>query len=119
MKLAGTISLFLFSFLALAAKKPSASTFDTFYSRSLSSTPISIDDEGFEELAATPRDFSVAVLLTALEAKFGCKLCRDFQSEWDVLARSWQKGDKKGEGRTLFTTLDLSNGRATFMKVQL
>ena len=117
MKFPSLLIIWLFSTISLAAKKPAASTFDTYLARAVSSTPIGIDDQGYEQLTSAPRDYSVAILLTALEDKFGCRLCRDFQPEWNVIAKSWQQGDKKGEFRTLFATLDFSNGRATFMKV--
>jgi oligosaccharyltransferase complex subunit gamma len=117
MKLAGPLVISLLSCSAFAAKKPVASTFETYHARAVASTPILIDDQGYEQVTSAPRDYSVAVLLTALEDKFGCKLCRDFHSEWSVIAHSWQKGDKKGESRTLFATIDFSRGRATFMKV--
>ena len=117
MKLLGLLSTALLACTALAAKKPNASAYDTYRSKAISSNPLNIDDKIYEELTTGPRDYSVAVLLTALEAKFGCQLCKNFQPEWDVIARSWQKGDKKGESRLLYTTLDFSNGRATFMKV--
>jgi oligosaccharyltransferase complex subunit gamma len=119
MKLLSLLLVLFLSTTALAAKKPTASTFETYHARAVSSTPIGIDDQSYEQLTSAPRDYSVAVLLTALEDKFGCKLCRDFHPEWNIIAYSWQKGDKKGESRTLFATLDFSNGRATFMKVWL
>ena len=118
MKLSSLFFVSILSTSALAAKKASPSTFDTYHARAVSSTPLGIDDQGYDQLTSAPRDYSVAVLLTALEDKFGCKLCRDFQPEWNVIAKSWQQGDKKGESRTLFATLDFSNGRATFMKVR-
>jgi oligosaccharyltransferase complex subunit gamma len=117
MKLVGPLVISLLSCSAFAAKKPAASTFETYHARAVASTPISIDDQGYEQVTSAPRDYSVAVLLTALEDKFGCKLCRDFHPEWSVVAHSWLKGDKKGESRTLFATMDFSRGRATFIKV--
>jgi oligosaccharyltransferase complex subunit gamma len=117
MKLVGLLAISLLSCSAFAAKKPAASTFDIYHARAVASTPIAIDDQGYEQVISAPRDYSVVVLLTALEDKFGCKLCRDFHSEWSIIAQSWQKGDKKGESRTLFATIDFSRGRATFVKV--
>ena len=117
MKLVGPLIISLLSYSAFAAKKPAASTFETYHTRAATSTPIVIDDQGYEQVTSAPRDYSVAVLLTALEDKFGCKLCRDFHPEWSVIAQSWQKGDRKGESRTLFATIDFSKGRATFVKV--
>jgi hypothetical protein len=117
MKLLTLVFAWVLSSTALAAKKSTSSIFETYHARAASSTPIGIDDQGYEQVTSAPRDYSVAVLLTALEDKFGCKLCRDFHPEWNIIANSWQKGDKKGESRMLFATIDFSNGRATFMKV--
>ncbi len=116
MKLYNICAASLFCFGALAAKPSPADKFRTYHSRSLSSTPLDIDDTIYEDLTSTPRDYSIAVLLTATEAKYGCKLCRDFAPEWDLVAKSWNKGDKKGESRLLFSTLDFSMGRNTFQK---
>jgi oligosaccharyltransferase complex subunit gamma len=119
MKLLSLASAVFFASAALAAKKSAGSSFEAYHTRALSSTPIVLDDASYERMTAAPRDYSVAVLLTALEDRFGCKLCRDFQPEWNIIANSWLRGDKKGERKTLFASLDFGNGRATFMKVWL
>ncbi|KAI9836834.1 MAG: hypothetical protein M1819_000999 [Sarea resinae] len=120
MKLLQALTLCLLPIAAYAAKKPSTGdAFQDFHARSLSSSPLKLDDIAYDELTASPRDYSVAVLLTALEARFGCQLCREFQPEWDTLARSWTKGDKRGESRLLFGTLDFTDGRGTFQKLML
>jgi hypothetical protein len=108
---------------AVAAKSASASKrapeerFNHFHAKSLSSTPVKLSDASYRELTAAPRDYSVAVLMTALDSRFVCQLCREFQPEWELLARSWTKGDKKGESRLLFGTLDFLDGRDIFMSV--
>ena len=107
----------LLSTCAFAASKKSADKFQSFHARALSSSPLDLDDTGYEQLTSVPRDYSVAVLLTALEAKYGCKLCREFHPEWNVLGTSWTKGDKKGESRLIFANLDFSKGKGTFQKV--
>ncbi|KAE8348093.1 oligosaccharyl transferase subunit [Aspergillus coremiiformis] len=83
------------------------------------STPIDLDDSLYEDLTSKPRNYHVAVLLTASEARYGCILCREFQPEWEIIARSWNKGPKPDGLRMLFTTLDFSNGKATFQKLML
>lgn len=95
----------------------SSDTFSKYYTQSLSSTPLELDDAVYQELTSSARDYSVAVLLTAQEAKYGCHLCREFQPEWHLLAKSWTKGDKYGQSRLLFGTLDFSRGKNTFQKV--
>ena len=118
MKVSGIITLALLPLLCLGAKKAlRGGSFEEFHARSLSSAPLRLDDASYEQLTATPRNYSVVVLLTALEARFGCQLCRDFQPEWDTLAKSWARGDRNGGSRTLLGTLDFSEGKGTFQKV--
>ncbi|OTA87396.1 hypothetical protein M434DRAFT_399488 [Hypoxylon sp. CO27-5] len=116
--------LLLFSlalpFGSLAAKKsPSPDRYNEFYAQAQASSPLKLNDASYKKLTSAPRDYSVAVLLTAMDARFGCQLCSDFQPEWDVLAKSWIKGDKNGESRLIFGTLDFSNGRETFISLGL
>jgi oligosaccharyltransferase complex subunit gamma len=103
--------------LALGAKQATVDKFQQFHTKALASAPLKLDDSIYARLTATPRDYSVAILLTALEARFGCQLCREFQPEWDLLSKSWTKGDKKGESRLLYGTLDFSDGKNTFQSV--
>lgn len=117
MRLFRAITVAFFSCSSLAAKKPST-TFDKYHEKFLTSAPLTLEDASYDILTTAPRDYGVAVLLTALEARFGCKLCRDFQPEWDVLSKSWARGDKKGASRMLFGTLDFTDGKATFQKVR-
>lgn len=118
MKFLSALTAALLPFTALAAKKPTGDRFQTYNSKQLSAgSSVRLDDKTYGELTKTPRDYSVAVLLTALEPRFGCGLCKDFQPEYDLLARSWSKGDKAGEGRLLFGTMDFLDGKATFQSV--
>lgn len=102
---------------ALAAKKAPEDRFTKFHTKALSSSPLKLADPSFKDLTGAPRDYSVAVLLTALEARFGCQVCREFQPEWELLSKSWTRGDKAGESRLVFGTLDFSEGRDTFVSV--
>lgn len=77
-----------------------------------------LDDASYAQLTKAPRDYSVTVLLTALEQRFGCELCRQFQPEWDILGKSWTRGDKNADGRLLFGTLDFVDGKNTFQSVR-
>lgn len=103
----------ILSTTALAAKKSSAA-FDVF---SKKQTPITLSEQTYAELTGAPRDYHAAVVLTALDAKYACGICREFQPEWDMLAKSWQKGDKKKTSRLLFGTLDFDQGKNVFMSV--
>jgi len=80
-------------------------------------TPIELNDGTYDKITSTPRDYHVAILLTALEAQYGCSQCRSFQPEWELIAQSWNKGIKPDGIKLAFGTLDFSNGRSTFQKL--
>ena len=118
MRLLHCLAAALLPFTTLAAKKPTGDRFKDYHSQQLSnSAPIKLDDTAYNELTKAPRDFSVAVLLTAMESRFGCGLCQEFQSEWDLLGKSWAKGDREAESRLVFGTLDFVDGKQTFQSV--
>jgi len=112
-------SLSLLLGAALAKKKRLEHHEDFHQQQSQSITPLKLDDAAYNYLTAIPRDYSAAVLLTALEPKFGCQLCREFEPEWDLLGRSWIRGDKAGDSRLLFGTLDFAHGRDIFISLGL
>ncbi|KAI0868941.1 OST3/OST6 family protein [Hypoxylon argillaceum] len=104
---------------AAKSSSSSADRFQTFHTQAVSSSPLKLVDATYKKLTSAPRDYSVAVLLTALDAKYGCQLCGMFQPEWDILGKSWTKGDKNGQSRLILSTLDFSEGRETFMSLGL
>jgi oligosaccharyltransferase complex subunit gamma len=93
------------------------SGFEDYHAASFSLAPIKLNDTSFEKLTSTPRDYTAIVLLTARDTRFGCQLCRDFEPEWDLIGKSWIKGDKKWATRVLYATLDFPDGKETFQKV--
>lgn len=113
-----------FSLLALActasvafAAKSSPEPFEHY--QSLAGTrSLDLNDDLYEELTGAPRDFHVAVLLTTLEARYGCELCQVFQPEWELVARSWAKGSQSTDIKLLLGTLEFKNGRRIFQKVR-
>ena len=104
--------------LAAKASSDDNSRFQHFHSQALSKTPLRLDDASYEDLTSGARNFSAAILLTALEPRFQCQLCREFQPEWDLLAKSWLRGDKKGESALVFGTLDFVDGKNAFQRVR-
>ncbi|KEF52492.1 uncharacterized protein A1O9_11334 [Exophiala aquamarina CBS 119918] len=114
------LALTALSWTAVSAKKAaSSSTFDTYLGKQASSAPFELDEKAYNDLTAAPRDYALAVLLTARDAKYACQVCRAFDPEWKIIGNSWQKADKKGAHRVLFGTIDFDNGRNVFMKLQL
>lgn len=78
---------------------------------------VDLDSAAFEEVTSTPRDYFTAVILTARDARYGCLMCREFDSEWDLIARSWNKGSKSDGLNMVFGTVDFDRGKAVFQKV--
>ncbi|KAF3169870.1 oligosaccharyl transferase subunit ost3/OST6 [Orbilia oligospora] len=75
-----------------------------------------LNDQLFGDLTGPNRNFTSVVLFTALDARFGCVLCRDFQPEFDLLGNSWHKEHPKSDG-LFFTILDFSVGKQTFQRL--
>lgn len=113
MKFLQLLTAAVLSATAVIAKK-SPSAFDVYHKKQ---SPVTLNEQSYDEITSAPRDYYAAVVLTALDAKYACGICREFQPEWDIIAKSWQKGDKKGEHRLLFGTLDFDQGKNVFMKV--
>ncbi|OAA53027.1 oligosaccharyl transferase [Cordyceps fumosorosea ARSEF 2679] len=109
----------LFTGFSSAEKKSSEQRFNELHKLSKSSPSLQLKETSYKSLTSSPRDYSAAVLLTALDPRFGCQLCREFQPEWDLLARSWLKGDKAGEARLLFGSLDFEKGKDVFASLGL
>ena len=62
----------LLPFTTFAAKKSSGDRYQDYQAQQASKgAPIKLDDTSFTALTRGPRDYSVAVVLTALEARFG------------------------------------------------
>lgn len=119
LKLLALTALALSTAVTAAKKGASASSskFDTCLGKQASSAPFELDEKAYNDLTVAPRDYSLAVLLTARDAKYACKICRDFDLEWKIIGNSWQKADRKGQHRVLLSTIDFDHGRNVFMKV--
>lgn len=78
--------------------------------------PIALTDKTFEDITSGTRNYTAAVLLTALDSRFGCDMCKEFQPEFELVAKSWLKQYPDSNG-LFFANLDFSLGRATFQKV--
>ena len=101
----------------LAANADTSSRFEEYHSKSSSGTPIKLNDASYKEITSLPRDYTAAVLLTALDSRYSCQICREFDPEWKLLSKSWAKGDKAGDSRLVFSVLDFNDGRDTFVSV--
>lgn len=73
--------------------------------------------QDFQDLIATPRNYSVSLLLTAVDSGVQCGPCVAFQPTYLNLAKSF--GGLKGDAtfRHLFALLEFKNGREVFQQV--
>lgn len=117
MRLFGGLLYALLLTPTIAVKNAVKDRFEDFHAKSVVTAPLKLADTSYTRLTRAPRDYSVAVLLTALDSRFGCQLCREFQPEWELLAKSWMKGDRKGDSRLIYGTLDFSDGKDIFQSV--
>ncbi|KAL4889736.1 oligosaccharyl transferase subunit [Aspergillus ambiguus] len=114
-----SVAVALFSLISVAiSASPAPNKFEKYQSLA-GLTPIDLDDSSYEDITAKPRDYYVSVILTATDSRFGCVLCRDFQPEWELISRSWNKGSKPDDLKMLFGTLDFTKGKMTFQKLML
>lgn len=118
MKLWSTLLLSLSAISSVLAAKPAQDTFSKYQSLSRSG-PVDLDNAAYEELTNAPRDYYAAVILTAMDVRYGCAMCREFDPEWSLIARSWNKGTKPDGLKLVFGTLDFDKGKTVFQKVSV
>ena len=116
MKLWSTLLLSFSAISGVLAAKAPLDTFQKYQSLSRSG-PVGLDNAAFEELTNAPRDYYSAVILTAMDNRYGCVMCRDFDPEWNLIAKSWNKGSKPDDLKVVFGTLDFDQGKTVFQKV--
>lgn len=74
----------------------------------------------YESLVSSQRDFSVSLLLTAVDSPpVQCAPCKMFQPTYESIARGFRKiGKKDVLNQHVFTYLEFKNGREVFQKVR-
>ncbi|KAG0324078.1 oligosaccharyl transferase subunit ost3/OST6 [Dissophora globulifera] len=75
---------------------------------------IELDSAAFEDVMAKPRNYSMAVLFTAIGPEFQCVPCLNFDPEYKLVAAGWSKLSDKS--RLFFGVLDFKAGQAVFQK---
>lgn len=81
-------------------------------------------DELLQDTPSDPRGYSVSIILTALNPKFGCQPCIAFDKEHKEAARQWwskteNKKSKENQMRHVFAVLDFEKGQDIFKRVRL
>lgn len=100
------------------------SKFHTLASKNNGIVPLtsSLYDELIQDTPTSPRDYSVSIILTALNPKFGCQPCITFDKEHKEAARQWwikseNKKSKEKQMRHVFAVLDFEKGQDIFKRV--
>ncbi|KAF9201708.1 oligosaccharyl transferase subunit ost3/OST6 [Haplosporangium sp. Z 27] len=75
---------------------------------------IELDSLAFEEVMAKPRNYSMAILFTAVGPEFQCVPCLNFDPEFKLVASGWSKLPDKT--KLFFGSLDFKVGQAVFQK---
>ncbi|KAK9894104.1 hypothetical protein P389DRAFT_174114 [Cystobasidium minutum MCA 4210] len=81
-------------------------------------------DELIQDTPSNTRDYSVSIILTALNPKYGCQPCMQFDKEHKELARQWwnrkeNKKDRVKQMRHVFAVLDFEKGQEIFKRLGL
>lgn len=73
----------------------------------------------FDDLIASPRDYSISLLLTAVDSGVNCGPCVAFQPTYKNLASSFAGLNKEATNRHIFANMEFKNGREVFQKVYI
>ena len=73
--------------------------------------------QDFEDLTGSPRNFSISMLLTAVESGVQCGPCVTFQPSYVNLAKSHARLKGDAVNRHLFALLEFKNGKEVFQRV--
>lgn len=61
---------------------------------------LKLTDKTFQSVVQGPRDYSIAVLLTAEGVQYGCQFCKIVAPQYELIANSWRT--QHPDGRKLF-----------------
>lgn len=75
-------------------------------------------DKLLEHIFESPRDYSIALLLTADDDRFGCGFCKPVGKSVTTVARNWVRDHPEGDG-LYFVRADIDNCRQAFKKLNL
>ncbi|CAI2167983.1 14505_t:CDS:2 [Funneliformis geosporum] len=79
---------------------------------------VELDSSLYDEIISAPRNYSIAILLTALEPQINCVPCRDFDPEFRLVANGWLWSGND-PSRLYFGILDFKNGREIYARLNL
>ena len=73
----------------------------------------------YDLIVAPPRNYSVAVLLTAVNSGVNCVPCQKFQPIYENLAKGWSKAanNKDELDSLIFSAIEFKDGKEIFQRV--
>ncbi|CAO0798278.1 unnamed protein product [Mucor circinelloides] len=78
---------------------------------------INLNSNSYDRFTEGKRDYGMVVLLTALDDQFNCAPCREFDPEYSLVAKSFQKNKKSKD--LFFGHLDFRDGQAVYQRLKL
>ncbi|KAF9158050.1 oligosaccharyl transferase subunit ost3/OST6 [Actinomortierella ambigua] len=76
---------------------------------------VDMTDNIFGEIIASPRNYSMVVLFTAMGPEINCVPCKNFDPEFRMVAKGWPK--LADTTKLFFGVLDFQDGRDTFRQL--
>ncbi|KAG2194302.1 uncharacterized protein EV154DRAFT_444953 [Mucor mucedo] len=78
---------------------------------------IKLNSNSYERFTEGKRNYGLVVLLTALDSQFNCVPCREFDPEYTLVAKTFQKN--KANKQLFFGHLDFKDGQAVYQKLKI
>ncbi|KAL7414619.1 putative dolichyl-diphosphooligosaccharide-protein glycotransferase [Mrakia frigida] len=80
---------------------------------------LKLDSASYDELVGGDRDYSVSVVLTAMDPGFKCAPCRTFDPSFRDVSSSWSRLPKDQRSTHIFASLDFQDGQAVYKSLGL
>lgn len=113
-------ALLSFAGIAFSQEDGGGGEYNSEYVNSLKGSDglIQLTDKNFDKVVGGPRDYTVAVFLTASQPQYGCQFCRMVGPSIEKIAYSWNQDHPQGDG-LFFAVADIQNTQMSFRKLQL
>lgn len=79
---------------------------------------IRLTDQNFDKVIGGPRDYSIALLLTADGPQYGCVFCRIVSPQYQLIASSWSKDHRNDDG-VFFAIADIADAQNVYRQLGL
>ncbi|GJJ12135.1 hypothetical protein Clacol_006376 [Clathrus columnatus] len=80
---------------------------------------IKLNDDTFDLLTSTDRDWSAVVQFTALKSTYKCEPCKQLDPILTTIGKAWNKVNAAERNQHFFASIDFDDGKETFRKLGL